>query len=76
MIWGNIAGLSIITLQYFTGIIPLDPEAYYVSTVPVVFHWPLFLLLNAGTLVASVAMMIGPSYLITRILPAKIIRYE
>jgi len=76
MMWGNIAGLAIITLQYFTGIIPLDPEAYYVSTVPVLYNWPLFILLNAGTLLASIAMMIGPSYLITKILPAKIIRYE
>ncbi|MDX9749377.1 MAG: ABC transporter permease [Paludibacter sp.] len=76
MMWGNIAGLAIITLQYFTGIIPLDPEAYYVSTVPVLFHWPLFIILNVGTLLISIAMMIGPSYLITKILPAKIIRYE
>lgn len=76
MMWGNIVGLAFITLQYFTGIIPLNPEFYYVSTVPVLFHWPLFIILNVGTLAASVAMMIGPSYLITRILPAKIIRYE
>lgn len=76
MMWGNIVGLALITLQYFTGIIPLDPEAYYVSTVPVLYNWPLFILLNAGTLLASIAMMIGPSYLITKILPAKIIRYE
>lgn len=76
MMWGNIAGLAFITLQYFTGIIPLDPEAYYVSTVPVLFHWPLFIILNAGTLLISIAMMIGPSYLITKILPATIIRYE
>jgi lipoprotein-releasing system permease protein len=76
MMWGNIAGLALITLQYFTGIIPLDPEAYYVSTVPVLYHWPLFIVLNLGTLLASVIMMIGPSYLITKILPAKIIRYE
>lgn len=76
MMWGNIAGLALITLQYFTGIIPLDPEAYYVSTVPVLYHWPLFIALNLGTLLASVMMMIGPSYLITKILPAKIIRYE
>lgn len=76
MMWGNIAGLALITLQYFTGIIPLDPEAYYVSTVPVLYNWPLFILLNTGTLLASVLMMIGPSYLITKILPAKIIRYE
>ena len=76
MIWGNIAGLVIITLQYYTGIIPLDPEAYYVSTVPVLFNWPLFILLNVGTFVLSIAIMIGPSYLITKIVPAKIIRYE
>lgn len=76
MMWGNIVGLALITLQYFTGIIPLDPEAYYVSTVPVLYNWPLFIILNAGTLLASIAMMIGPSYLITKILPAKIIRYE
>ena len=76
MIWGNIVGLAIITLQYYTGIIPLDPEAYYVSTVPVLYNWPLFILLNVGTFVLSIAIMIGPSYLITKIVPAKIIRYE
>ena len=76
MLWGNIIGLSICAIQYFTGIIPLDPEAYYVSTVPVLFNWPLIIALNVGTILASMLMMIGPSYLITKILPAKIIRYE
>ncbi|MDO9153890.1 MAG: ABC transporter permease [Paludibacter sp.] len=76
MIWGNIIGLSLCAVQYFTGILPLDPEAYYVSFVPVVFNWTYIILLNAGTFTASVLMMIGPSYLITKISPAKIIRYE
>lgn len=76
MLWGNVIGLSICAIQYFTGIIPLDPEAYYVSTVPVLFNWPLIIGLNIGTIIASMLMMIGPSYLITKILPAKIIRYE
>lgn len=76
MLWGNIIGLSICALQYFTGIIPLDPEAYYIATVPILFNWPLIIGLNIGTLLASILMMIGPSYLITKILPAKIIRYE
>lgn len=76
MLWGNIAGLLLCAIQYFTGILPLDPEAYYISTVPVLFNWPLIILLNAGTLLASILMMIGPSYLITKILPATIIRYE
>lgn len=76
MLWGNVIGLSLCAIQYFTGIIPLDPEAYYVPTVPISFNWLFIILLNAGTLIASLLMMIGPSYLITKINPAKIIRYE
>lgn len=76
MLWGNIIGLALCALQYFTGIIPLDAEAYYVSSVPVLFNWPMIILLNIGTLAASLLMMIGPSYLITKILPAKTIRFE
>ena len=76
MLWGNFIGLSLCAIQYFTGIVPLDPEAYYVATVPIYFNWLYIILLNVGTLVASLLMMIGPSYLITKINPAKIIRYE
>jgi lipoprotein-releasing system permease protein len=76
MLWGNFIGLSLCAIQYFTGIVPLDPEAYYVATVPICFNWLYIILLNVGTLIASLLMMIGPSYLITKINPAKIIRYE
>lgn len=76
MLWGNVVGITLCLIQYYTGVIPLDAEAYYIPSVPILFNIPLLLLLNAGTLLASVLMMIGPSYLITRILPANIIRYE
>jgi len=76
MLWGNLIGLSLCAIQYFTGIVPLDAEAYYVAIVPITFNWLYILFLNLGTLVASLLMMIGPSYLITKITPAKIIRYE
>jgi lipoprotein-releasing system permease protein len=76
MLWGNVIGLSLCAIQYFTGVVPLDPEAYYVATVPIIFNWLYIILLNVGTLAASLLMMIGPSYLITKITPAKIIRYE
>ncbi len=76
MLWGNLIGLSLCGIQYFTGIVPLDPEAYYVATVPIYFNWLYIILLNVGVLIASLIMMIGPSYLITKINPAKIIRYE
>jgi len=76
MLWGNVIGLSLCALQYFTHAIPLDPEAYYVSYVPIVFNWTYLVLLNIGTFAASILMMIAPSYLIAKISPAKIIRYE
>ena len=76
MLWGNFIGLSLCAIQYFTGAIPLDAEAYYVATVPITFNWLYIIFLNIGTLLASLLMMIGPSYLITKIIPSKIIRYE
>ena len=76
MLWGNVIGMGFYCLQHHTGIFKLDPETYYMDTVPVSFNIWVFLLLNAGTLLASVLMLLGPSYLITRIRPANSMRYE
>ena len=76
MLWGNIIGLLICFVQYQFKIFPLDPVSYYTSTVPITFNWLYIVLLNAGTLIVSVLMLIGPSYLITKISPAAIMRYE
>lgn len=76
MLWGNAIGLAFYFLQKWFGIFRLDPETYYMDTVPVSFNILLFLLLNIGTLSASVLMLVAPSYLITRIQPASSMRYE
>lgn len=76
MLWGNVIGLSFYFIQKWFGLFRLDPETYYMDTVPVSFNLWIFLLLNAGTLLASVLMLLGPSYLITRIHPANSMRYE
>lgn len=76
MLWGNVVGLAFCILQSQFGIFRLDPETYYVDTVPVSFNVLLFLLINIGTLLTSVLMLIGPSYLITKINPARSMRYE
>ena len=76
MLWGNLIGLLVCFIQYQFKLIPLDPVSYYTTTVPVTFNWLYIILLNAGTLVTSVLMLIGPSYLITKISPAAIMRYE
>lgn len=76
MLWGNAIGFAFYFLQSRFGLFKLDPETYYMDTVPVSFNLLLFLLLNVGTLFASVMMLIGPSFLITRIHPATSMRYE
>ena len=35
LLWGNALGLGLIALQHLTGFVRLDPQTYYVSTVPV-----------------------------------------
>ncbi len=76
MFWGNLIGLLICFIQYQFKIIPLDPVSYYTATVPITFNWSYIILLNVGTLITSILMLIGPSYLITKISPAAIMRYE
>lgn len=76
MLWGNLIGLTFVVLQSHFRLFKLDPATYYVDAVPVEFNLWLFLLLNVCTLIVSVWMLVGPSYLITRIHPAKSIRFE
>lgn len=76
MLWGNAIGILFCVLQSQFGIFKLDPETYYVDTVPVSVNILLFALINVGTLLASVFMLLGPSYLITKINPASSMRYE
>ena len=73
---GNLIGLGLITLQQFTGLVKLNPQTYYVSTVPVEYNIPLFIILNIATLLISLFVLIAPSYLISHIHPAKSMRYE
>ncbi|MDL2244526.1 ABC transporter permease [Parabacteroides sp. OttesenSCG-928-J18] len=76
MLWGNVIGLVICFLQAQFGLIPLDPATYYLDAVPIDLSLGALLLLNIGTLAATLLMLLGPSYLITKIEPAKTIRFE
>ena len=76
MLWGNIIGLTFIGVQSFFRPFKLDPATYYVDSVPVEFNLWWWVLLNVCTLLVSVLMLVGPSYLIAHIHPAKSIRFE
>ena len=76
MLWGNIIGLSFVFIQSQFHLFKLDPSIYYVDSVPVAFNLWWWVLLNVCSLLASVLMLVGPSYLIAHIHPAKSIRFE
>jgi len=73
---GNIIALSLCLIQYYFGIFKLNPEVYYLTKVPIDISILFVLIINLGTLFVTLLMLIGPSYLIANISPAKIIRYE
>jgi len=76
LFWGNLIGIGICLLQHFFGIIHLDPASYYVSTVPVNINLLHILILNFGTMLVTVTMLIIPSMLITRISPSEAMKID
>ena len=76
MLWGNLIGIGLILLQQHTGFIKLDPANYYVTTAPMELNIPLILLLNVATLLVTLFVLITPSFLVSRIHPARSMRYE
>lgn len=76
MVYGNVIGLSLCGIQYFFGIIQLNPEVYYLHQVPVEISFSSWALLNIGTLIICLSALIIPSIVITRISPIKAIRFN
>ena len=76
LFWGNLIGLLILVAQKYGKFISLNPETYYVTTVPIYLDVSYILLLNIGTLFLCFIMLIIPSVIITKINPVKSIKFE
>ncbi len=76
LLWGNVIGIGLVALQHHTGMFRLDASIYYVDSVPVLFDAGYVLAVNAATLVICVLSLVVPSFLVSRIHPAKSIRFE
>ncbi len=76
LVFGNLIGIGLLLVQQYFGIITLNPENYYLSTVPVDLN-PLYIVaISLGILVVSGISLILPSYLISKISPVKAIKYS
>ncbi|MBO4907450.1 MAG: ABC transporter permease [Bacteroidaceae bacterium] len=76
MLYGNIIGFGLAFVQHYTGLFTLDAATYYVNAVPVEFPWMLLILLNIATFAISTLMLTIPTYLVSRIHPAEVMRFE
>lgn len=76
LVLGNAFGLGISLLQYNTHVFKLDEESYYMKFVPIQIQWTDMVLLNVGTLVICLLVLIIPSMLVTKISPVKAIRFK
>lgn len=76
LLWGNIIGLGLLFAQKHFKLFPLNPDTYYVSEAPVYLNWDYILILNVGTFVACLLMLLIPSVIISKISPVKAIRFD
>ncbi|PCH77872.1 MAG: transmembrane permease [Flavobacteriaceae bacterium] len=76
LFWGNLIGISLLAIQYYFGVVTLDPDTYYVKEAPVYFDWLFIVLLNIGTLVLCLTMLVVPTLVISKIDPVKSIKFD
>ncbi len=73
---GNVVGLGLLLIQYHFHLMTLDPDAYFLSYVPVLIDWHHIVLLNICAIVLAAILMLMPASIIGRISPAKTMHYE
>jgi lipoprotein-releasing system permease protein len=76
LFWGNLIGLIILFVQKYFGVLSLNPETYYVNKVPVYIDFGYIILLNVGTLMLCLLILILPTIIISKISPVKSIKFE
>ncbi len=76
MLLGNVIGLLLAFLQKQFCIVKLDPESYYIESVPIELNVWVVVAVNVVTFVISTLALVLPSYFAARIHPSKVLRFE
>jgi lipoprotein-releasing system permease protein len=76
LLWGNIIGYGLAFIQKKFELISLDPTSYYLTTVPVNIDIMHFILLNLGTIIIILLMLLIPSRLVASISPVRAIKFD
>lgn len=76
LLFGNAIGLTLCWLQYQFKLMPLDPNTYYMSSVPIAWTWDIFLLMNLLFAILLMLIQLLPVIMISRISPAKSVKFN
>ena len=76
LFFGNLIALGFAVLQQKFSFISLDPEIYFMDTVPVSIDFLPLLYLNIGTIIICYVFLIVPSFIVSKISPVKALRFE
>jgi lipoprotein-releasing system permease protein len=76
IIAGNLIAIIISIIQIKTGILKLDQASYYIDRVPININIFDYITVNIGIIILSTMVLLIPSYVVSKISPAKVIRYE
>lgn len=73
---GNAIGLLIVGIQASTHIVKLNPETYYIDYAPVEVKVLWIVGLNAASLIITMLALVLPSFLVSRVQPAKSLQFD
>ncbi len=73
---GDAVGLGLLFVQKWFAVIPLDPDAYYLDSVPVDINGWYIAALNAGVIIISALVLLMPTHAICRMSPSESVKYE
>lgn len=76
LFWGNVIGIGLLLIQKYLKILHLNPDNYYVTEAPVYLNLNYILLLNVGTFIVCLLMLLIPSVIISKISPVKAIKFD
>ena len=76
IIAGNIIAIAFMIVQQAYNIIPLDPEMYYLSHMPVEINITSIIIIDLATFIFAWLVLVLPARMSATISPAKTMRYE
>ena len=76
LLFGNLIALSFSIAQKYFNLIKLDENIYFMSYVPIKIEFFSLISINIGTIIICYLILVIPSVVISKISPAKSIKFE